>query len=234
MHINFNYSDITGSTKNLITRATTNTKIPYYSIDEFCERFAISEKTVRRRIQKASAIPNAHNLFTMVQGKYLVTAGLLTLGNTPQKELHNSEYALWLSAYSWKVAGTYMPYGEKSSKSVARSMQTLFAKMQAAFPGQDLQMFYAIERNSEGKGCHSHFVIGGGELDAKLAIDWLTGYFQPYGQSNLSSDAASSPTAQKVASVDLRVFDPQQNWLFYIVKQLHILPDSYEFLFTGM
>jgi hypothetical protein len=82
------------------------------------------------------------------------------------KQKKGKEWAKWIDTLEWSYYCTFTTRYSLSVNSARRSMERLFQKIRAKFPG--LRMLWAAEPNASRSGCHIHALVYSIEESKKL------------------------------------------------------------------
>jgi hypothetical protein len=189
----------------------------YYSVDSFAENYNVSEAFVRKQI-KLVENKDCQLYFYRIQNKLWVTDAIFQLKSQSMSKLSKVEGTLakYLQGFEWDFFGT-VRFQSKFSQDTVRSIAEVFAKrLTTKYYGKGLRLFYAIEKNPEwNSGFHFHFLLWV-DSDNKSEVKKFTeGHFRgskgTYGNTHMVT------------------YNPSLGAAAYILKQLHLLPDAYDF-----
>jgi len=212
---------VNDTTANLEVNAVVDstTGIEYKSLVSYIECRNLSESTIRRMIKSASG-NRQDRLFVVCNGKYYVHDLLAekAFRNLPTNLNHKQGIKRFLQMHNW----TFMVsvnfrngYGEVSTR---HRMEAFFRKLRIKFPRTNLTFFFVTERNSARNGMHSHFLLSMGEEYSKAKVqDFIEKHFKGYGE-------------EQYADVLIEEFDKSKDGIGYLLKELKLQPDGYDFL----
>lgn len=199
-----------------VTGTTTNTGIIYYDLPQFSKKFATPVFSIRNTIDKIQGRQRPQYLLS-IGGKHFVSPLTLTLQKKSLPHLKNLDYSHFLNRYTWSIAGTVRFHNYASADRCVTVMNRLYKRLQRSHDDTFNHFFFVTEENPGKDGYHSHFVYGNNALpDADKVIGMVTehkkNYTGFYDRASLTEP-----------------FNQKNYFLEYMVKQLHKMPEYYDF-----
>jgi hypothetical protein len=205
-------------------------KQDYFTIKEFQRRSLKSDKTIRR-LSKSKQSHTTHSGSPLVMkesGRIYLHKELLGLyvsafylwmeqnGFLRRKSREINEYAAYFSQqeWTWYCHASYeMPHNVLACHSI---MERFFERLQSKFPQYSFRLLFASERNEADNGFHNHFVIysSDGGKNTKMK-EYSENYFRSKGIG---------------AFTKIERYDPNLNGVNYILKDISLVPDGWDFL----
>jgi len=190
----------------------------YYSVDSFIKTYNVNDTFVRKQIKKVEN-KDCHLYFYRILNKLWVTDALLHLNSSSMSKLSKIEgsWAKYLQGFEWDFFGT-ISFKNKYSQNTVRTIAEAFAKrLTTKYFGKGLRMFYAIEKNPEwNSGFHFHFLLWVDTEDKSEVKKFTEAHFRgskgTYGNTHMVK------------------YDPNLGAASYILKQSHLLEDSFDFI----
>jgi len=218
--VQVNLMDVVNASESglTITGITTSSQIRYYSIPAFINKYCISYSTIARNIQKFKHHRDNHNYFLKLGERNFVSCGIIGHRKSRTKKFTNDDYAQWLRCFDWNIKGT-VRYAEKYPLlTIRKTMERLFQKIRQKYYDKPLIFFFATEPNPDGLGgYHSHFILGfQDELNFRDIKRFINDIVKPNKVGN-------------AANTEIEVYIPDQNYIEYLVKQINLCPDGYDF-----
>ena len=190
----------------------------FHSVKSFCQTYQVNDSFVRRKI-KLVENKDCHFYFYRIDGKVWVSDALLHLNSSGMSKLSKIEgtWAKYLQGFEWNFFGT-VSFKNKYSQNTVRNIAEAFAKkLTSKYYGKGLRMFYAIEKNPEwNSGFHFHFLLWVDSEDKSEVKKFTEAHFRgskgTYGNTHMVK------------------YDPNLGAASYILKQSHLLEDSFDFI----
>ncbi len=220
INLNITYSSITGCTKNsTVTTYTLDTGVVYYDIPTFIKKFIVSDSTIRRRILMLEHHKEKYR-YILPLDKIYISCGIVGFKKREMHNFKNEDYSQFARLYTWDLCGT-VRYSDEffTTEETARGkMEILFKKIKRRFKTNELIFFYVTEQNPGKDGYHNHFAFG---CKSAIPITEITTFIK----NNLKAKVeAWSP------NTELEDYKIKGNWLEYMVKQIHKVPEGYNWL----
>ncbi|GAA4336717.1 hypothetical protein GCM10023184_32130 [Flaviaesturariibacter amylovorans] len=205
----------------VLTGTTADNAILYYDIKAFSKHFEISEAAIRRVI--ACIKTRWRYEYCLSYGyKHFVSPMILLLLKRRRKGLRNAEYASFLHRYTWSTVGSIRFREPFSADRCRVIMERLGKKLAAAFPTVVNYYFYVTEENCGKDGFHNHFVYGNHALpENEAVVSIVNRHLEYYGGRY-----------EKKSVVEK--MDQKDYFLEYLVKQMHRMPDHYNWLHSNL
>ena len=200
-----------------ITGVTLDTGVQYYEMDHFVKQFGIGYSKLYNLIKNLT-VRNRFLYCLPLGGKLYVSPYLLIYTKKHLDHLRNLDYAWLCNRYTWDVVGTIRLEQYMTAKACRELMQKLFARLCRKFPNVANYMFFVTEENPGKDGFHNHLVYGNHlHPDYKEVEKIVNKLLHPYG-GNIERRSLFEKIDQKDYFIE------------YMVKQIHQLPDHYDWL----
>ncbi len=208
-----------------VTGCTTEIGIQFYDKKTFSKKFGISTKTIERRIQY---FKNQRGSWRYVQGldKHYVSCGIIGFKRKELRYFKNEDYSQFLRVYDWHLAGTVRSTICSTAMLARKRMEGLFKALTQRYPNRQILFFYVTEENPGKDGFHNHFVLSVNDGDIKTIVAWMKGYI-----NNISRGQTKF---EKTTDTLLEEYRIKENWIEYMVKQMHKLPEAYNWKDHGL
>lgn len=217
--------DVTGSTENCIEVVELDNGFTYYSRKLFAQRYHMSERTLHRREKEIACNPRRWRYLIKVHGyKTYFSVGMLGIKKKNLHERSRAEYIQFLGLFDWDLIGTVRRYGARDIPSVRKAMESLNTALKKKYAGEQVILWYNVEKNPDESGYHAHFVLKTSVRDKDEVKGWISHYLGKHHKRK-------TPQAIE-SSIHLDRFKSNENWLAYITKQMKEMPDGYDLLST--
>lgn len=205
-------------------------KQDYFTVKEFQRRSLKSDKTIRRLCKsKHSHITQSGSPLVMKEkGRIYLHRELLGLyvsdfylwmehnGFLRRKTREINEHAAFFRQYPWTWychASYELPRNELACHSI---MERYFERLQSRFPQYKFRLLYASEKNTYDNGFHNHFVLYCSDHGKNAKVkEYTDSYFRSKGIGALTK---------------VERYDPDLNGVNYILKDISLVPDGWDFL----
>lgn len=215
--------DITGNTINNIEVIEMDNGFCYYSKRLFRQKFGMSERTMQRREAEIRGKIDYWRYCVPFQGyKIFYSVAILGINKRNLIGRARSEYLQFLSMFEWDIMGTVRPDDAKTISSVRNVMKGLNNTLKKRYKDHEVTIWFTIEKNPDRSGYHAHFVLKTSCNKHEAMQKWIKYYLGKYDNSKTDNTID--------ASIHVDRFKYDDNWLEYITKQMHILPDGYDLL----
>lgn len=207
-------------TATKISTVTSDTGIIYYTIQGFTEKYKISDSTIRRRISSLEHNREKWRYVINLGNHYLVSCGIVGFNRKEMLRFNNNDYSQFLRTYTWDLAGTAR-YSDNVVTTEARArerMEKLFKSLKRKYPKNELVFFYVTEENPGKDGFHSHFVLG-------HKSELFNNEVKKFVENRLRAKVDD-----RTANTLVEGFRIKENWIEYMVKQIHKVPEGYNWL----
>jgi hypothetical protein len=200
-----------------VTGVTLDTGVQYYEMNQFVKQFKICYSKVYKILQSLGS--KDRYLFCLsIGGKLYVSPYVLIYLKKHLHHLRNLDYA-WLSnRYTWDVVGTIRLEQYMSPKACRELMQKLFHKLCKKYPNIPNYMFFVTEENPDKSGFHNHLVYGNHLHPEYKEIEKLVNRALDPDKGNIERRSLFEKINQ------------QDFFIEYMVKQIHRMPDHYDWL----
>ena len=216
-------NDITGNTINNIDSFELTNGFTYYSKDSFSANFGISSRTIQRREKEITGKKDYWRYCIRFAGyKNYYSIGLLGVRKKNLTGRTRSEYIQFLQYFDWDIIGSIRPNNAKSVQSVRNLMEGLNKALQKRFSEAKIILWFNIEKNPDGSGYHSHYVLKCTFANTDSVKRWIVKYLGKYEYSKTGNPLE--------ASIHVDDFRSDEKWLEYITKQIAQMPDGYDLL----
>lgn len=210
--------EITENSK--IQTVTSDTGVVYYTIQQFSHKYSVSDSTIRRRINCLEHNNQKWRYVINIGTHYLVSCGIVGFKKREMKKFKNEDYSQFLRTYTWDLTGT-VRYSDQSvtTEAMARSrMENLFKSIKRKFSNKELVFFYVTEENPGKDGYHSHFVLG---YKSELVNKDVKAFIEYKLRAKINDRSANTL---------VEGYRIKENWIEYMVKQMHKSPEGYNWL----
>ena len=177
-----------------------------------------SDATVRRLLKKVEHA-NCNDFFFKINNKIYVSPAIAMLANENYSKIDtiNGSYEKYLRSFEWDYFCCIAFEWELSQKTVKARMERFFDKLGKKYKTAAIRLFYACEANKSRGGYHVHFVLWIDVAD-KLAIrSFIKRHFEGTG-------------GKASANTDVQEYDMMKGGIGYLLKQMAVNPDGYDFL----
>lgn len=205
------------TTENLVVSGITYNNAVYIELNEFSKEYDISTMSVRRLLNRVES-KDCTQYYFKLENKIYASRRVLLLKDKNFSLLNEMQgnWATHLAGYDWDWFVSVRYTNNFKQPSTVRVMNSFFKKISDRFKSYEFRMFFATEKNIADDGYHNHFILYSDFPDKKLIREFMEEYFQGHG-SNAFADA------------DIQVFNPNLGGIAYIMKEIHINNDSYDF-----
>lgn len=206
------YQSISGTTKETLYKLKPNCNgVDYYSIEDLCIMFKLSDRTIERYIKKTNEKEQWRYILRIENRRY-ISPGIIYINRATRKKLLNVEYAKWLSTYSWTHAITVSFEVEHSKKKVRELMTTYWKQVKEQYPNERMVLFYTTEKYTDSNGYHLHAILKLDDQNIQQPIQMANTHFKKAG-GNLHEEK----------------FEARGRYIDYILKYLHHDNDGHDF-----
>lgn len=135
----------------------------WLSIKDMINEYPLSERQIRRRLSNAIIPVNKIKQQKSRRGMptklyhHTITDELLSK-RRKLSENEKDKTIKWVNNHKWRMIGNIVPEGGdiRVNQSIIKEV---FKDLKKLVPKSDLKMFYSVERNTEDKYHHTHFLI---------------------------------------------------------------------------
>jgi hypothetical protein len=201
----------------VFTGITLNTGVQYFDMEQFATRFKIGYSQLYGLVKNLPT-NNRYQFCIAIGGRLYVSPHLLIYLKRHLSHLTNLEYAWMCNRYTWDIVGTIRLEQYMTPKACRDLMERLFNRLCNKFLNTPHYLFFVTEQNPGCDGYHSHFVYGNHnhpQWDEVSSV--INKVLQPYG-GNIQRRSLLEKINQKDYFIE------------YMVKQIHKMPDGYDWL----
>jgi hypothetical protein len=200
-----------------LTGVTISERI-YFEITEYAKQFENnSVATVRRKLKKVEH-HRCNDFFVRILNKYFVSPSLNNLSNEHYSKLIElkGNLATYLTGFEWDYIGCVRFASCLKQLTVKHKMEKMFELLTKKYKSASVRMFYVCEKNKENNGYHSHFVIQSKDIPKTNLKSFIENHFR--GKAN-----------GIYANTKIEKYDPNLGGIPYMLKELHLNCDGYDF-----